>query len=141
MNAHRLLRRSQMLTTVRRVYMTSSLLYSAPPSQTSLRLPRDSLQTVAAVGIALPRETFLTLDASYEWRDFDSASVIPVPPTGEERFDWITEVGANLRIPILMHEWGQLFCDVRYRFTNRSSNVAFYRYDRHLTDFVLTYSY
>jgi len=95
----------------------------------------SSIQPVATVGISLPRDLYLTVDASYEWRDFDSASI--VDPSGKARFDWITQVGAALRVPV----YGNLYGDVRYRFTNRSSNVAFYRYDRHFTDFVLTYLY
>jgi len=93
-------------------------------------------------GLPLPWRVETLVDFSYEWRNFLNGSVFRENPliaisAGAKRRDRVIRTGIALRRPI----YGRLLGELSYRYTDWNSKVAFYDYDRHLVNFLVTYKY
>lgn len=91
------------------------------------------------VGQPLPWQVFLLGEYEYEWRNNENPSVIGLISGNQfgDRRDRIQRARVLLRRPITPHLTGE----VGYRWTFWDSNVDFYRFDRHIGYFLVTYSY
>ncbi len=91
------------------------------------------------IGLPLPWEFYLIGEGEYDRRNYSQVSSVGL--LLEEQFDrrqddiWTGRVA--LRRPIT----DQLTGELSYRFTHWGSNVDFYRFTRHIVNFLVTYRY
>ncbi len=90
---------------------------------------------VLTLGLALPYESFLTLDGWYEERNFDHPSQFE--PAEGDRDDTISRIRVQLRRQLTR----RVYVTASWLYTHWSSNVGLYDFDRSVTDLRLTYRY
>lgn len=90
---------------------------------------------VLTLGLALPYESFLTLDGWYEQRNFDQPSQFE--PAKGDRDDNISRIRILLRRQLTR----RVHVTASWLYTHWSSNVGLYDFDRSVTDLRLTYRY
>lgn len=92
-------------------------------------------QPIFTLALALPWQIQSIVDARVEWRDYAVPSLRE--PTVGPRRDTIATLRAGAERPL--GENASL--EIGYRYTNRSSNVNYYDYQRHEISFLGTYRY
>ncbi len=92
-------------------------------------------QPLFTLALALPGQVQSILDARVEWRDYAVASLRE--PSAGPRRDTIAIVRAGLERPLGDHA----SLELSYRYSNRSSNVNYFDYQRHEISFLGTYRY
>jgi tetratricopeptide (TPR) repeat protein len=91
------------------------------------------------IGQPLPWKAYLLLEGEYDRRDYTEVSSIGLITElqTDQRVDDIWRARVLLRRPITDRITGE----VSYRYNNWGSNVDFYQFDRHIVDFLVTYTY
>ncbi len=95
----------------------------------------DGPIAVLTLGLALPYDSFLTLDGWYEERKFDHPSKFE--PARGDRDDTISRIRVLLRRQLTR----RLEVTAGWLYTHWSSNGGLYDFDRAVTDLRLTYRY
>ncbi len=92
-------------------------------------------QPIFTLALALPWQIQSIVDARVEWRDYAVPSLRE--PTVGPRRDTIAILRAGVERPL----GENTSLEIAYRYTNRSSNVNYYDYQRHEISFLGTYRY
>ena len=99
---------------------------------------------VALLGLALPLEVFMLIDARYEWRRYENPFVVRrllpppqgAPPPGARR-DRTTQIRVDWRRSLPLN----IDVNLVYRFINRDSSDDLFKYHRHIVEILATYRY
>lgn len=91
-------------------------------------------EPIVALGLALPRDFFLSLEGRYEWREYDSPSLFDDPGSSDQS-DRIRVFRSSISRRFGKHMSAEIF----YRYTDRGSNVKVYRYRRNEVQLRFTY--
>lgn len=95
----------------------------------------NSNQPNLMIGMPLPQKLFGMIVTSFEWRHYGEPSVFEVG-AGNRR-DKIFLIQGILRRPVM----DRVTAELSYQFWDWDSNVAFYKFKRHIAHFLVTYTY